>query len=185
MQKDLANQLDMALASRMSELLGAPGAGPREVEECLGVAYTWLRTCGLEVWLGGGAWAHKAWKGRHNSALTSRLLSPSLLPALTAPQLVFTLFLCGLHRRIPMQIHLNSQGQVVSAALSSSTVHCSAGLSPAGPALLQAGRGGGRAEREGDGRGLPRPPHLSYPTGDQARGRETGQLPALFSSSSG
>ena len=126
-QKDLANQLDMALASRMSELLGAPGAGQREVEECLGVAYTWLRTCGLEVWLGGGAWAHKAWKGRHNSALTSRLLSLSLLPALTAPQLVFTLFLCGLHRRIPMQIHINSQGQVVSATLyQHSTLQCRA-----------------------------------------------------------
>jgi hypothetical protein len=101
----LAARLDEQLSLRMEEMLAPANPGLAAVEECLRVAFVWLRG---SAQLGSVRLA----RGSHNRALV-RVLASRHLGLLPPRHLVFLLALAGIHRSYPHPEGRTSQRSTV------------------------------------------------------------------------
>ena len=116
--KVFSQQLDNSLTDKMKEAL-SDSPTQEDIDQCLKVAFLWLRaemeshqfhlTRELQESRQNVSSSVRL-KGRHNSTLVNLLLKKNI-EALTAEQLLFSLFLCGVHRQYPGHSHNHNTGQ--------------------------------------------------------------------------
>ena len=94
LQRQFTRSLDYNLTKKMETVIMRPDCSAEDIDECLRVSFLLLRA-GVE-----SLYREHRLRGGHNTSLLSLLLTRHLA-ALTAPQLVFSLFLAAVQREFP------------------------------------------------------------------------------------